>query len=1186
MRLLPLSLLLTSLALLGQETRGTILGRVTDPTGAMIAGAQVRATNAATGVSATARTNEAGNYVLPYLLAGDYTVQAQTGGFKKSVREGIELRINDRVEVNIELQVGEAAESVLVSGETPLLDTATASLGQVVDEKRIVDLPTFGGSVMVLVQLAPGVINTTDMRLAKSGSFSINKNSQIATDGAGQYNNEFTLDGVSNTQAEGGSTRVGFIPPPSAVSEFKVQTAPFDASAGHTVGAVINVSTKSGTNQLHGEAHWALRNSAFDAPNIFQNRVGQGVPHYTDNRWGGAVGGPVYIPKTYNGKNRTFWFYAYEGNKFGVPQTYLSSVPTDAMRKGDLSGLLALGSTYQVYDPLTTTTAPGGRFARQPFPNNIIPASRLDPVAQKILPFWPEPNQPGTRDGRNNYFYSPSSKENTWDHLGRVDHAFTESHRAFVRMHSDFWQEDKNHTFPDDIAAGIVLNRHNQGAAIDDVYVFSPSFLLNVRYGVEFGDFIERRSSRGFDLASLGFSPNFTGDVSKSLATFPNVQVGSLTQLGNWESGDGGTSSLTHNFAGAFTRLSGNHNLRFGGDFRVYRQNFNRFPLDVSPQLIYSTSYTRGPFDNSPAPTVGGELTSFLLGIPGGELDRTASYAQQDKWLGIFLQDDFKVSPKLTLNIGLRYEYETPVTERYNRSVAHFAFDLPSPIASQAQANYALNPIPELPPSQFKVLGGLTYDGVNGNSRPYWESDKRDFMPRFGLAYQVFPKTTLRGGYGVFFDTVGVNKTAGLQTGFSQSTPIQASLNGGLTFSATTANPLPNGLLAPRGAAGGLSTNLGQSLTFYPGARSRPYVQRWSFGAQRELPGQFVVEASYVGNRGTRVGVLRQLDNTPAQYLSTLPVRDQQTIDFLSQQFPNPFFGTNPIYGTTISRGSLLRPFPQFSGVSVEQPVGYTWYHALQLRSEKRFSHGYTFQLAYTWSKNMQATEFLNPTDPVPSRTISDLDRMHHLVMTGIWELPFGKGKRFGSKLPAPMEFLAGGWQLNGVVQRQSGPPLGFGDVWPLFTGNPNNVVLPKDKRSVDEWFNVDAGFNRNTAQQLSNDIRVSPLRFSGVRADGEARWDFSAIKRFRVKERGDAEFRAECLNAFNHPNLFTPNTTPTSTAFGVITNQDVPRSWSFSLKLRFSCSVVASCRISSHVGQDGILRPIVNRPLDVERTS
>ena len=268
-----------------QETRGAIQGRVTDSTGAVIAGVEVRAANIATGVAASARTNESGNYVLPYLLTGKYTLTAQAPGFRKSIREGIEMRISDRVDVNIELQVGETSESIEVKEETPLLETASASLGQVVDQKRMVDLPTFGGSVMVLVQLAPGVINTTDMRLAKSGSFSINKNSQIATDGAGQYNNEFTLDGVSNTQAEGGSTRVGFIPPAAAVAEFKVQTAPFDASAGHSVGSLINVSTKSGTNQLHGQAEWALRNSAFDAPNIFQNRAGQKIPHYTDNRW-------------------------------------------------------------------------------------------------------------------------------------------------------------------------------------------------------------------------------------------------------------------------------------------------------------------------------------------------------------------------------------------------------------------------------------------------------------------------------------------------------------------------------------------------------------------------------------------------------------------------------------------------------------------------------------------------------------------------------------------------------------------------------------------------------------------------------------------------------------------------------------------------------------------------------------
>lgn len=550
-----------------QETRGAIQGRVSDPTGGSIAGAEVRARNAATGLEITAHTNESGNYVLPYLLPGTYTLEAQAAGFKKAVREGIELRINDRVDVNLELEIGQTSESVEVHAETPLLDTATSSLGQVVDQRRVLDLPTFGGSVMVLVQLAPGVINTTDMRLAKAGSFSINKNSQIATDGAGQYNNEFTLDGVSNTQAEAGSTRVGFIPPSAAVSEFKVQTAPYDASAGHTVGSVINVSTKSGTNQLHGQAEWALRNSMFDAPNIFQNRSGQGVPHYTDNRWGIVAGGPVWLPKIYDGRNRTFWFYGYSGNKFGVPQSFVSTVPTEAMRKGDLLALLALGPQYQVYDPATTVAIGGGRFQRQPFEGNIIPLNRLDPVAQKILTYWPLPNQPGNRDGSSNYFYTPSALENTWDHLARTDHAFTPNHRIFVRMHTDFWEENKNHTFPNDPAVGIILNRHNKGVAFDDVYVINSAFLFNFRYGLEFGDFLERRGSRGFDLSSLGFSPQLTSLIDKSIATFPNLRVGNLTQLGNWESGDGGTSSLTHSFAGVFTRLVGSHNLRFGRNF-------------------------------------------------------------------------------------------------------------------------------------------------------------------------------------------------------------------------------------------------------------------------------------------------------------------------------------------------------------------------------------------------------------------------------------------------------------------------------------------------------------------------------------------------------------------------------------------------------------------------------------------
>lgn len=1144
-------LLSTSSWALAQETRGTILGRVTDPSEGVIAGVDVRATNVATGVTAAARTNEAGNYALPYLLTGTYTIQAELQGFRRFVREGIQVRVSDAVQVDILLQVGNVSETIEVRAETPLLSTAESSLGQVVDDRRVTELPTFGNSPIALVQLAPGVINSKDTRLAKAGSFSISKNSEFSTDGAGVYNNEFTLDGISNTQGQGTSPRVGFIPPQAAVAEFKVQTSSFDASVGHTMGALVNVSTKSGTNTLHGEAYWWLRNSAFDTANIFQNRAGQTLPVYQDNRYGLAGGGPVLLPKLYNGKNKTFWFYNWEANKFGNPKSFTNTVPTEAMRRGDLSALLALGSNYQVYDPATTTAAAGGRFSRQPFAGNLIPASRLDPVAQKILPYWSAPNQAGTRDGRNNHFLAGKSLEDVWVHLARLDHAFNQNHRIFLRLNKDFWEEDKNRYFPTG-ASGIIINRNNHGISFDDVYVFTPTFLMNLRYGITRATFTERRASRGFDLASLGFSPRLTALIDPSLMAFPNVQVGSLTALSDWDSGDGGNYSTTHSLATTLTKLRGGHNLRFGADFRVYRENVGRYPLDVAPQLIFSSTYTRGPLDNSTAPPVGGELAAFLLGIPEGNMARTATSADQDKYFGVYVQDDYKLSPKLTLNLGLRYELEWPVTERYNRSVAHFAFGQASPIEAQARAAYAKSPIPELAPEQFRVLGGLTFVGVGGNGRDYWQGERNNLMPRVGLAYQLRPRTVLRAGYGVFFDSIGVFKTDAIQTGFSMTTPIQPSLDSGLTYLVKTADPFPNGLLAPLGAAGGLSTYLAQSVSFFPEVRKQPYGQRWSLGFQQTLPGQFLLEAAYVGNRGTRVDVIRQLNSTPAQYLSRLPTRDQKTIDFLSAQFASPFYGLNSLYSRNISRANLLRPYPQFNNVSTNSPVGYTWYHSLQVRAERRFSHGFTYQLSYTWSKTMQATEFLNATDPVPYRSLSDLDRPHRLVMSGIWELPFGRGRRLGGQWPAALDFFAGGWQLNGVTQRQTGPPLAFGDVWTLFTGNPDTVALPNDKRNVDRWFNIDAGFNRNSAQQLASNIRVSPLRLSSTRAPNQDRWELSAIKTFRVTEKVRTQFRAECLNALNHPNLSAPNTSPTNSSFGAITGQDPTRTWQFSLRLSF----------------------------------
>ncbi len=740
--LIALAALLALCSLLySQETRGTILGRVTDPSGAIIAGAEVRATNIATGVSANARSNEAGNYSLPYLMPGFYAIQAETSGFKRFVREGVQVRIRDTVEVNLQMQLGATSESIEVKAETPLLSTSDVSLGQTVDSRQITELPSFGGSPMDLVHLTPGMMNNTDLRVRKLSQ--VGANSSFTVDGSGVWTNDFTVDGVSDTMKYySGNAYMAFVPPQSAVSEFRVQSSSFDASVGHSMGAVVNVSTKSGTNQLHGEAHWVHQNSALNAPNIFQNRSGQTIPKYHDNRYGASSGGPVYIPRVYDGRNKTFWFYAYEANPWMTPATWIGAVPTVGMRKGDLSDLLKIGPNYQLYDPFTTATAPNGRYSRQPIPNNVIAPIRLDPVAQKILNYWPLPNAAGTADGSNNWFTVENGRFNSWLNMARVDHAFSERHRFYLRASTDFYSQNQTHRFntPWD---GEYGRRRIHSVALDDVYILSPTLLVNVRYGLTQQNFEDRRTSQGFDLSTLGFSPQTVALVTdKKNATFPNVNIGSILPLSTngWAVGDGMASSQTHSFLGSATLTRGDHTFQFGGEFRAYREFRNNNPYELSPQLTFSNTYTRGPFDNSSAPPVGGEMASFLLGIPGGQMTRTASFASQELYYALYFQDNVKLTSKLTLNLGLRYELETPLTERFNRSVSQFGFDAASPIEAQAIANYTAsypaNPIAELPVSQFRVRGGLLFAGVNGNSRNLWQGSKNDFLlaHRLGLA--------------------------------------------------------------------------------------------------------------------------------------------------------------------------------------------------------------------------------------------------------------------------------------------------------------------------------------------------------------------------------------------------------------------------------------------------------------------
>jgi hypothetical protein len=476
------------------------------------------------------------------------------------------------------------------------------------------------------------------------------------------------------------------------------------------------------------------------------------------------------------------------------------------------------------------------------------------------------------------------------------------------------------------------------------------------------------------------------------------------------------------------------------------------------------------------------------------------------------------------------------------------------PFAAQVQANYALNPTPEIPAAQFLVQGGLTFAGVNGQPQSLFEPDTNNFMPRFGFSYSLTPKTVVRGGYGVYFGALGARRMTVIQTGFIQNTVVNPTLDGGLTFAATMANPFPGGILQPTGAAAGAMTNVGNSISYFTPNPAALFTQKYQVDIQREFPGRLLLDVGYQGSRGRHLEVSRSLTALPNQYLSTSPVRDTTTINYLTANLANPFnipaFAGTSRAGTVIARSALLAPYPQFTGVSYYSTDGLSWYDALNLKVEKRFAHGYTFQVSYTWSKFMEATSLLNAGDAAPAKVISDQDYPHHFGVGVVWELPFGHGRKFLPNLHRISDAILGGWELSGIYTGQSGSALGFGDA--ILNGTLKDVVLPESDRTRSRYFNTSV-FNTNSSQQLASHLRTLSARFNGIRNDGYNYLDTNLLKTARIAERSQFEFRFEALNLFNHVTYSSPNTTPTSTSFGMVTAQrNLPRRMQISLRVTF----------------------------------
>jgi hypothetical protein len=1151
----------------GQEFRGAITGRVNDKSGGVLPGVMVTATNVATNVSSTTVTTGEGLFTIPYLIPGTYTVAAELSGFKKSVREGLDVRIGDRLVVDLSLEVGQLEETVLVTATSPLLEMGSASAGQVIDEKRISMMPLSDGNPFVLSRLVPGVAFTGDLKFSRP--FDNAGTSGINADGA-SGGNEFTLDGSPNMTS---GRRVAFVPPAGAVQQFKVGTATFDAGDGHTAGAVVNVTLKSGTNSLKGEGYYYLRRDELSATDFFVNKTGAAKPDLKYNRPGGYLGGPVR-------SNRTFFFTAVEWLYDTFPEPLPQTVPTQAMRNGDFSALLAQGTI--IYDPATATQV-GSRVVRQPFPGNIIPANRINPIAAAALKFFPLPNQAADNQGRNNFFYVNPRNDTFYSTSTRVDHRLTDKQQLFVRYTRNDRRESRNAIYGEVngiIPNGNFLFRTNDGVTYDHVYTMTSSTLLDVRAGWQrFKEPNVRQHEGIFDPSTLGFSSAVAG-LFGGAKYFPHFDFDQFSDLG--ENLSTVTNHTIYSFQPTLTRIFGSHSLRAGYDWRQYRELGTNPGAQAGEYVFRNPSAFTRQQDNSTG-TFGQDLATFMLGLPtAGTIDINAARLNITPYHGLFVQDDWKVSDRLTINLGLRYEYEGATRDSENRNVRGFDRTAAISIESAVKIAYAASPIPQIAPSAFSVRGGLQF--ASDADPGFWNADKNNVQPRVGLAYKLNEATVVRAGLGVY--TVPFIISGNFQPGFSQTTTIVPSNDLGLTFNATLANPFPSGVTAPAGASRGADTFLGQDLNNASGARFVPLDfknaqnTRYLISVQRELPNQWLLEGGYTGSRGwdlttgggNQAGEI-ELTTIPTQYLSTSRVRDQANIDFLAALVPNPFRGLLPgtaFNAATVARSQLLRPFPQFGNVRSFDDNGTSRYNSAQFKVEKRFTKGYTVLAAYTWSKFREQVFQLNPYDTTYEDRPAASDVPHRVTISGIWELPFGHRRQFASNANRFTDAFIGGWSIQAIGQLQSGQPIDLQARNVYFNGDPASLKTNYAGDTNSPVFDISGFYFHDAAVQtngvddpvkqradtrirLANNVRYFPSKTDGLRSPVLNLWDISLIKQVRMNDRVRAQFHVEFLNAFNRAVFANPNTDPTNADFGKVTSQtNLPRDIQLAMKLVF----------------------------------
>ena len=1112
-------LVLTAAALQAQNTYGSIVGTTTDASGASIPDTRVTLTNIGTGEARPTGTDASGNYQFLNLIPGMYRVDLEKAGFKHFTRDEIQVTAQASVRVDVAMQVGEVGERIEVSAQALALQTESATISQAVGGRNVTEMPLNGRNVYNLIALVPGVV-------FEGGAPQI---------GGGMANQNATyVDGVSMNTAYFNSTAAA--PSQDSVEEFRVQTNSTTAEFGRFAGGVISVSTKSGTNEFHGSLYEFLRNKALNANTFFSNRSGLAKPPFTQNQYGGTIGGPIK-------KNKAFFFVSYEGYAQRTATTYVLNTPTPQMLAGDFSQFIPSGGL--IYDALSTTTGTN----RTPFPGNIIPSTRLDATAVIMSKLsWNTPNRPGVT---NNWVNNAASGSNNGTYSGRLDYTLGDKQRIFARFG---WAQPipvlvspyHNTQYATGTRANPFIN-----SVIGDTVTLTPTLIFDVR-----ASFIRTENNRypdqlGIDLTTLGWPAIY--NQQDTTRTLPHICMTNYDFNPGYCQGNPQSVIIVKNndisLSPSLTKVSGRHTIKVGAELRHNQLNYLQANSN-SGSFTFTSAFTA---QNALSPgATGNQFASFMLGYgSSGSLGLNAATTGIEMYQGYFVTDTFVVNKKLTVTAGLRSEGLGPFKEKFDRLTV---------LQPKAQNPLVSNL------GMVALVNSSDYSDHGSQPHP-WTL----FSPRLGLAYRLTDKWVIRTGSAInYLPTDGAIQASPFGSPVnSTSTAWVPSQNGGLTPYATLNNPFPNGInIPPQRSANYQQVLLGGSVSSLAPNNRYAYTEQFNFGVQRELPGGAVLDVSYARLRGVHLYQTRQLNQLPDQYLA---LGTQ-----LLQQVANPYFGkvaTGTLATATVAYGQLLRPYPQYTGFGqTAAGAANSSYNALQAKLEKRFQKGGTLLASFTRSKIISDTEQLaNFSSGVGSQTYQNYNNLRNerslagydipvtLVVSYVYDLPFGKGQKLMPNLTGPANALISGWGFNGITTFQAGAPLDMTTAVNnsnSYGGNPRPNVIAGCQKSIsgsaqsrlNQWFNT-ACFSAPAAFTFGTESRTDP----NLRAAGINNFDFALFKNTGVTERFALQFRAEVFNLFNRVQFGAPNKQQGSSTFGVVTSQaNTARLIQLALRLKF----------------------------------